>query len=716
MFFVEARPVWGKGLQEKMNITCGFYATVARSAKKTTLSVATSGFYRVFVNGVFTYYGPIRCAHGHYRVDELDLTAALTQPANHIAVEVVNYYATSFSSLRQPGFIQAELRQGDTVVAATGVQGFSTFLLHQRLCRMQRYSFQRPFAESYRLHADTDDWRIGLPSTDAEPLETEPTAEKTLLPRELPLHTFPVVDVAKTVGRGTVTVGDLPASPRRGRSLIEIQDGVNGYTMEKLDFSLTDEVQRFTTVLNDRTARPYDGKTVLADGECAVLALPGERAGLLAMQIACTAPVRLWLLFDEILKDDGTVDPLRLDCANAISLELAPGCYHFQTFEPIGLQYLQPIAFGGTVTIENVHMREVVHPLGSLRRLDSDDAREQAVFAAAWQTFRHNAPDIFFDCPTRERAGWLCDSFFIGRSAQFFTGDTRMERQFMQNFLLPEKLPDVPEGMLPMCYPSDHLDGAFIVNWAMWYVVELYDYFRRTGDRALVDEARPRMTALAGFLRGLENADGLLEHIPGWVFVEWSRANDLVQDVNFPSNMHYAYVLRVLGELYGDASMTKRGEALVELLRRRAYNGTFFYDNDVYRDGKLVPGGEVTETCQYYAFYFDIATPDTHPELWKKLTEEFGPQRGARGLYPEVWPSNAFIGNYLRLELLLRYGRYAQVRQELVGYFYQMTELTGTLWENMSTVASCDHGFASYAACLLDAALRQDDPYRDLRL
>lgn len=286
----------------------------------------------------------------------------------------------------------------------------------------------------------------------------------------------------------------------------------------------------------------------------------------------------------------------------------------------------------------------------------------------------------------------------------------------MQNFLLPEKLPDVPEGMLPMCYPSDHLDGAFIVNWAMWYVVELYDYFRRTGDRALVDEARPRMMALAEFLRGLENADGLLEHIPGWVFVEWSRANDLVQDVNFPSNMHYAYVLRVLGELYGDASMTKRGEALVELLRRRAYNGTFFYDNDVYRDGKLVPGGEVTETCQYYAFYFDIATPDTHPELWKKLTEEFGPQRGARGLYPEVWPSNAFIGNYLRLELLLRYGRYAQVRQELVGYFYQMTELTGTLWENMSTVASCDHGFASYAACLLDAALRQDDPYRDLRL
>ena len=29
--------------------------------------------------------------------------------------------------------------------------------------------------------------------------------------------------------------------------------------------------------------------------------------------------------------------------------------------------------------------------------------------------------------------------------------------------------------MLPMCYPSDHNDGVFIPNWAMWFVVQLKD-------------------------------------------------------------------------------------------------------------------------------------------------------------------------------------------------------------------------------------------------
>ena len=119
MIFEKARPVWGKGLQEEMHITCGFYTAVGRSPEPTVLRVATSGFYRVFVNGSFAYYGPVRCAHGHYRVDELPLTALLTQPVNHVAVEVVNYYVTAFASLRQPGFIQMELLRGGRVIAAT---------------------------------------------------------------------------------------------------------------------------------------------------------------------------------------------------------------------------------------------------------------------------------------------------------------------------------------------------------------------------------------------------------------------------------------------------------------------------------------------------------------------------------------------------------------------------------------------------------------------
>ncbi len=53
----------------------------------------------------------------------------------------------------------------------------------------------------------------------------------------------------------------------------------------------------------------------------------------------------------------------------------------------------------------------------------------------------------------------------------------------------------------------------------------------------------------------------------------------------------------------------------------------------------------------------------------------------------------------LRLELLSRAGLSQQILDESVGYRLYMAERTGTLWENDGAYASCNHGFASHAAC-----------------
>ena len=50
----------------------------------------------------------------------------------------------------------------------------------------------------------------------------------------------------------------------------------------------------------------------------------------------------------------------------------------------------------------------------------------------------------------------------------------------------------------------------------------------------------------------------------------------------------------------------------------------------------------------------------------------------------------------LRLELLSRYGRCRQMLNEAMDYWLYMAESTGTLWENLLTTASCNHGFASH--------------------
>jgi alpha-L-rhamnosidase len=69
--------------------------------------------------------------------------------------------------------------------------------------------------------------------------------------------------------------------------------------------------------------------------------------------------------------------------------------------------------------------------------------------------------------------------------------------------------------------------------------------------------------------------------------------------------------------------------------------------------------------------------------------------------YPDVFRANAFIGNYLRMDILSRYGLQPQLVSEIQDYFFYMAEQTGTLWENMSAHASCNHGFASYLGHVL---------------
>lgn len=94
------------------------------------------------------------------------------------------------------------------------------------------------------------------------------------------------------------------------------------------------------------------------------------------------------------------------------------------------------------------------------------DEKLEKIYRAALNTFAYNCVDIFMDCPSRERAGWLCDGYFTGRVEHLLTGENRTEHDFLENFLLPKKFERLPKGMLPMCYPSDHPDGNFIPTWA----------------------------------------------------------------------------------------------------------------------------------------------------------------------------------------------------------------------------------------------------------
>ena len=94
----------------------------------------------------------------------------------------------------------------------------------------------------------------------------------------------------------------------------------------------------------------------------------------------------------------------------------------------------------------------------------------------------------------------------------------------------------------------------------MWYVLEVKEYLTERNPSVDRELFKKSVMGIVDFLARHENSDGLLQNLPSWNFVEWSTANEWVQDVNYPTNFLYAEVLRSAYALYGDESLLKKAE------------------------------------------------------------------------------------------------------------------------------------------------------------
>jgi alpha-L-rhamnosidase len=699
----KALPVWADGREKEMNLNLGFRGVFqAENRQDVTLKVTASTIYRVFLNGEFIGSGPARAAHGYFRVDEYPVGKRVKNGENIVAIEVAGYNINTYYTLDQPSFLLAEVIVDGKVALATGKnRDFEAFQLTERLQKVERYSFQRPFTEYYRMKEGYNRWR-----STREPvmkLKTAVFPPVRLLPRHVLQPGFGLIDPVSIYAKGTVQKV-RPEKYYKDRSLIAISHLFKGYPESELEVTPSQEIQELVTSGREIVNKSplIMGALPLKDNEFYLYDFGVNYSGFIGAKLICRAPSKIIFYFDEMLTDgDVNAKKRQADINNQIVYELAPGTYDLESLESYTFRYLKVIALQGDCRVEKLYVREFACPDNPEATFVSSNYKLNTIYTAAKQTFRQNAVDVLMDCPSRERAGWLCDSYFSAITEKEFTGYSAVAHNFYENYALPDSFSFLPKGMIPMCYPADHNDRNFIPQWSLWFILQIEDYAFRDGDPELVARLKPRIENLLAYFAGFENTDGLLEKLAGWKFVEWSKANSFVLDVSYPTNMLYYAALSAASRLYNNSAWAQKAEHVKQTVLQQSFNGEFFTDNAVRENGQLNLTGHTTEVCQYYAFFFDIATPDTHPVLWKKLISEFGPDRNEKETYPTVFRANAFMGNYMRMDLLSRYGLQTQLLPEIQDYFYAMADRTGTLWEHMQNHASCNHGFASYLAHVL---------------
>lgn len=696
--FDRATPVWSAGLADEMNVWLSFHAQVELPSEQGgVLRIAAAQAYRVWANGSLLGRGPARTAHGYARVDEWALVNGESAPTE-LVIEVMGYGVPTFCSTKEPAFVCAEVVAGGKALVWTSARGggFTAEYRAERAQQVERYSYQRAFVEGYEFGADGLSWRAPAYQP-AKPL----TVSRVKHRRRWLRRGVALPDLSVSKSRSQAVRGKANYSARLARRvpkwkhIYQVPEVLKGYAIDEVRWPLFETLSgtRFTTT--GKVSLRKNEATRLKAREWLRVDFAANHTSFPALRAKAEVPTRVLLVFDEILLDE-QVKFNRADCVNALWIDLEAGAeIDFEAFEPYTFRYLQVLVWSGEAEVSDIHLRHYRNgePLRAASKAMSKTAVR--VRDAALLSFRQNALDVYMDCPGRERAGWLCDSFFTARAEWHLCRDNPIECAFLENYLRPAKFADLPAGMVPMCYPAEILETQFIPNWAMFLIVELDEAVRK---RRVPLDWNPlitrRVRGLLRYFKKFENELGLLEKLENWVFVEWSKANELVQDVNFPSNMLYAATLRSAARLLDEPKLAGQAKQIEATIRKLAWREGRFVDNAVRnKQGELVVTDHASEVCQYYAFYFGTASLRRHRHLWQRLV---------RADYGTLYPANAFIGKVLRLDLLVANGEYRAARRELLQSYLPMAKMTGTLWEHLQDTASCNHGFTAYIAVLID--------------
>lgn len=685
--------VWAEGQKNQMNRAFAFVLDLGKK-QMGEICLSAASCYKVIADGKLMGFGPNRTAHGYARA------AVYPFNAQYITVEVQSHFVPNFCWVKREPFFACVLKteSGKEYFA----EDFNCFALSDRVQKVRRYSFQRGFCETYINEKDRTALYFCKPQNAFPRVKTEKAELPHLLPSETLNPALSEIFAEKVIDSGYCkTSPEIAVYVDRTETLIGTV--IEGFKRgEWQDFS-TDEISRITYLSGAKS------------GDYAYETLDFSRivTGIVEVEIIAGNAGEVFFAFDEILSDEKlkTIKPFRGDTANVFKWTVKKaGVYNLSAFEPYAFRYANVITSAGVKA--NVKVRAYENPEAGKMLFECDDKKIERIMEAARHTFAHNAVDLLTDCPSRERAGWLSDSFFSSVAERVFTGDNKVERAFLQNYILADKSGH-PKGMIPRCYPADYYEeDGFIPNWSLWYILEIYKYFTQYGYDETVEKSRANVEGILNYFVDFENEFGVLEDLKGWIFVEWSSANnsDHVNGINVPSNACYYASLLAAAKVYGIKGLKEKAEKVKDYLLKNAYVDGFFVDNLIRNEkGDIIPTENFTETCQYYMFFFKCADKHTHKELFDKMLNEYGKSdSSASGGNPgkkQLTPSNMIYGVYMRLELLMREQKRVELLNECVRYFYDMTQKTGTLWENNTASASCDHGFASYVSRFIIYAL-----------
>ncbi len=201
------------------------------------------------------------------------------------------------------------------------------------------------------------------------------------------------------------------------------------------------------------------------------------------------------------------------------------------------------------LTIHRLALDENRYPYENEGSFDAGDPDLSSVIALATRGIQMCAHETYMDCPFYEQLMYDGDSRLEMLTTGVMTRDDRLIKQAIELLdfsrrnwgFVNERYPT----FLPQNSPTFSLIWALMLHdFVWWHNDPAFVKARAIGLRSMLEEFQPYV-----------NADGLLESLPGWPFMDWVpqwRAGDAPDSVNGISaldNLLYVYALRASAEV-----------------------------------------------------------------------------------------------------------------------------------------------------------------------
>jgi len=637
--------------------------------------ITADGRYVLWVNGAEVSRGPIRAEPGMLFWDEPDLRPHLRRGGNAVALLVRHYGAPTPWWLPTPAY--AELGRGGVIMEVDGLPELST----GAGWRVRRGPWQampplffgapnecvdaRELPQGWR-QADFDDsgWDEATelrdatvwPGVNAGP----PAAPFTRLERN-PLP--PPTDVR---------IGGVPVA--RARSVGDIEPAAR--LLLNSDPVYT-RGGRFAPDAEGAVTLPAD----LRAGEAITVDFGGMAVGIPVVAVESDGAAVV-LRSGEELRDGAAADPQRMWAHRRVC---RAGADTVEPLEIAGMRYLT-VAAEAPLRVVDVALRERRAALDGGGDFASDDAELTRIWQVCRRTLEVCATDAFLDCPSREQRAWLGDAYVHGLLTYATSAETSLARHVLRLAASSRRV----DGTLGMIAAGDlSAAGITIPDYSLHFVRALARAYEHTGDLALVDELLP---ACAGILDWFWSnvRDGVLEALPGWVFVDWSPV-----PYDNPSATLQALLITALDDhaMVASAAEQPRVAALSRgrAAELRAGFGHFWDERrglvvDDPRRGTVTQSGAamailadavddtsalLDRVCDARTLRYAVETPG-HPRSWD-FPADWDPQR-------HVLAAQPFFAHWLH-QAMARAGRHDLLVDSVRRWAPFLDTGDGTVWE-----------------------------------